>query len=209
MAYSFNGTSQYISGGSAPVSVTPLTMAAFVRREDGNVNTFVCVENADNSDGFKQGFFSNTVFGMAISANNGAFSQSPASSFPLSTTIHAATVFVSSTSRTTYADGASGSVNAASRTPGTLDRFKIAAQGSTGGSVGGFWNGLVSEVALWSVALTAAEVVSLSKGFRPYRVRPQSLVLYAPLVRNLQDLSRAITLTNNNSATVANHPRVY
>jgi hypothetical protein len=40
-------------------------------------------------------------------------------------------------------------------------------------------------------------------------VRPQSLVFYAPLVRDLQDVRGGLTITNNNGATVAAHPRVY
>jgi hypothetical protein len=41
------------------------------------------------------------------------------------------------------------------------------------------------------------------------KVRPQSLVFYAPLVRNLQDVRGGLTITNNNTAAVANHTRVY
>jgi hypothetical protein len=40
-------------------------------------------------------------------------------------------------------------------------------------------------------------------------VRPQSLRFYAPLIRDLQDVRGGLTITNTNSATVANHPRVY
>ena len=40
------------------------------------------------------------------------------------------------------------------------------------------------------------------------KIRPQSLVYYTPLIRDIQDLARGMTLTNTNS-TVANHPRVY
>jgi hypothetical protein len=41
------------------------------------------------------------------------------------------------------------------------------------------------------------------------KIRPQSLVFYAPLVRDLIDVKGGLTITNNNTATVANHPRVY
>jgi hypothetical protein len=41
------------------------------------------------------------------------------------------------------------------------------------------------------------------------KVRPQNLVFYAPLVRDLIDAKGGLTITNNNGATVANHPRVY
>ena len=66
-----------------------------------------------------------------------------------------------------------------------------------------------AEVGIWNVALTAAEIASLAKGMTCDKVRPQSLVFYAPLVRDLIDVKGGLTITNNNTATVANHPRVY
>jgi hypothetical protein len=66
-----------------------------------------------------------------------------------------------------------------------------------------------AEVGIWNAALTAAEIASLAKGMTCDKIRPQNLVFYAPLVRNLQDVKGGLTITNNNGATVANHPRVY
>ncbi len=76
-------------------------------------------------------------------------------------------------------------------------------------SAGVFFLGRLSEVGIWNVALTAAEVASLAKGMTCDKVRPQNLVFYAPLVRDLIDAKGGLTITNNNGATVANHPRVY
>lgn len=69
--------------------------------------------------------------------------------------------------------------------------------------------GDLADISAWNVALTGAEIASLAKGFSPRRIRPQSLVFYAPLLRNLQDLRQGLALTAVNSPTVANHPRVY
>jgi hypothetical protein len=66
-----------------------------------------------------------------------------------------------------------------------------------------------AEVGIWNAALTAAEIASLAKGMTCHKVRPQSLVFYAPLVRDLIDQRGGLTITNNNGATAANHPRVY
>ena len=77
------------------------------------------------------------------------------------------------------------------------------------GSAGLYFNGQIAEVGVWNVALNAAEIASLAKGMTCDKVRPDSLVFYAPLVRNLIDYSGGLTITNNNSATVAVHPRVY
>lgn len=71
------------------------------------------------------------------------------------------------------------------------------------------FDGDIAEVGVWNVALTAAEIASLADGMTCDKVRPQSLVFYAPLVRDLQDVRGGLTITNTNTATVANHPRVY
>jgi hypothetical protein len=76
-------------------------------------------------------------------------------------------------------------------------------------SINNTWSsGDFAEVAIWHEALTAQDVNSLSKGFSPASVRPDSLKLYMPLVRNIIDYKANLTLTNTNT-TVANHPRVY
>jgi hypothetical protein len=65
-----------------------------------------------------------------------------------------------------------------------------------------------AELGMWQSALSAQEVASLADGMTCDKIRPQSLVTYIPLVRDIQDLARGMTLTNTNS-TVAAHPRVY
>ncbi len=70
-------------------------------------------------------------------------------------------------------------------------------------------DGRIAEVGIWNAALTAEEIASLAKGMTCDKVRPQNLVFYAPLVRDLVDQKGGLTITNNNGATVADHPRVY
>jgi hypothetical protein len=82
----------------------------------------------------------------------------------------------------------------------TINRFQAASS---------FGNGSYAEIGVWQEALTAAEIASLAKGMTCDKIRPQNLVFYAPLVRDLQDQKGGLTITNNNGATVANHPRVY
>ena len=72
-----------------------------------------------------------------------------------------------------------------------------------------FGNGQYAEIGVWHEPLTAAEIASLAKGMTCDKVRPQNLVFYAPLVRDLNDQKGGLVITNNNGATVANHPRVY
>ena len=69
-------------------------------------------------------------------------------------------------------------------------------------------DGRLAELAVWNVALTADEIASLAKGFRPHRIRPQSLVFCIPLVRTNQEIRNATSGTTTGTA-VADHPRVY
>jgi len=66
-----------------------------------------------------------------------------------------------------------------------------------------------AEIGIWNAALTAAEIASLANGMTCDKVRPQNLVFYSPLIRDLIDQKGGLTITNNNGATVATHPRVY
>lgn len=120
-----------------------------------------------------------------------------------------AAVLASTTSRTPYLDGTAGTTNTQTNNVGTgQDRLTLATYLS-GSSPQELLNGRLADAAVWNVALSADEIASLAKGFKPTRVRPQSLVFYAPLIRDLNDLRGALPLTNNNSATVTDHPRVY
>jgi hypothetical protein len=69
--------------------------------------------------------------------------------------------------------------------------------------------GRIASCAYWDVELTQAEVSSLARGFPPRRIRPQSLKHYIPLLRNVQDLRQAITLTYTGTPVVGVHPRSY
>jgi hypothetical protein len=77
-----------------------------------------------------------------------------------------------------------------------------------GGGERWFSSGL-AEVAFWSVALTADEIVSLEKGFRPSRVRPSALLFYSDLTRTMQDRRRGTAVSSSADVTAYPHPAVY
>lgn len=70
-------------------------------------------------------------------------------------------------------------------------------------------DGRLAELAVWNVVLTAAEVASLAQGFRPQRIRPQSLVFCVPLLRTNQDIRNATVGTTTGATGGSAHPRVY
>jgi hypothetical protein len=121
---------------------------------------------------------------------------------------HACGVFASNTSRTVYLDGGNSAVNTTSIELSGVNQIRVASRPLIGVE-GLFFDGQIAEVGIWNAALTAAEIASLAKGMTCDKVRPQNLVFYAPLVRDLIDAKGGLTITNNNGATVANHTRVY
>jgi hypothetical protein len=214
MAYDFNGSTQYLNTASAPVTVAPLTFACwFYPDTDTQAQAVMSITDNTETNSNRFGMF---IQGATAGDPLQIFAQSPSATgaitstagFTASTWNHACGVFESTTSRTVYLDGANSATNNTSVTPSGVDRIRIAGRFNNG-IAGAYFDGLIAEVGIWNAALTAAEVASLAKGMTCDKVRPQSLVFYAPLVRNLQDVRGARAITNNNTATVANHPRVY
>lgn len=89
-----------------------------------------------------------------------------------------------------------------------------ASLGTSGPSVGTarMFDGLIAELALWTVELTAADMRSLGDGTCPLSIRPQGLVCYWPLngqgSPEVELISRKVgTITG--SIPVAAHPRIF
>lgn len=124
---------------------------------------------------------------------------------------HVAAVFTSSSSRTVYLNGAAAATDTTTVSVAAITQIRIGCvtQVYSTGNDGAFFNGDIADVGIWNVALTAAEIASLAAGVACSKIRPQSLQFYAPLVRDLIDVRDGRVITNNNGATVANHPRLF
>jgi hypothetical protein len=209
MAYEFNGSDQKLSPASTPVAAAPLTMACWFRPANLTHNGALISLNRSTGGSYFALYFNGSAAGDPISIfkspglTGGLNSTSGAS---VNTWNHACGVFESSSSQSVYLNGGNSATNASAGTPSGINRFDI---GAYLNAAGNFFNGQLAEVGIWNAALTAAEIASLAKGMTCDKVRPQSLVFYAPLVRDLVDQKGGLTITNNNSATVAAHPRVY
>jgi hypothetical protein len=215
MAYSLNGTSQYFTVSSAPVAVVPITMACWFNSNNttSNQRLIGLFNSTDNS----RPYFDINARGadagdpIAISIFNGFSLQTTPTTtgYSSNTWHHACGVFASATSRTIYLDAAGNQTGTTDIQPSGVNSTRIGVFAGSGGALSGYLDGLIAEVGIWNVALTASEIAALAKGMTCDKVRPQSLVFYAPLVRDLQDVKGGLTITNNNTATVATHPRVY
>jgi hypothetical protein len=77
--------------------------------------------------------------------------------------------------------------------------------GSTG--AGTPWDGDVAEVAVWNDVLTAADAAQLGKGYSANLVKPNTLRLYAPLIRRV-DCTRVKDGSSGGAPPVSVHPRI-
>jgi hypothetical protein len=210
MAYRFTAiSSQYLSAGASVTAGSPVTIAYWVRPTDTLGGNFMHVSVGDSGSThriqmYRAGGANFNIDSIATSAAGFLIS----SAFSAGTWAHCACAFASNTSRTPYINGSASSTNTTNiGTQNAFNETLIAARRNV--TAGVFGNDTIAEVGIWNAALTAAEIASLAKGMTCDKVRPQSLVFYAPLVRDLIDARGGLSITNNNGATVANHPRVY
>ena len=216
MAYQFTAaSSRHLSTASAPATTFPVTLACwFQLTNTGNNTALVVLQDADTQSrlqitnngstspkrALQATYFDSAGFFGRIGINESAYSTN--------TWYHAAGVFASTSDIDAYFNGSAGFQDIQSpRTLSGIDQMLIGARRAA--SLGQYHDGLIAEVGIWNVALTQPEIASLAAGYTCDKVRPQSLVFYAPLCRDLIDVKGGLTITNNNSATVANHPRVY
>lgn len=146
-------------------------------------------------------------------SNNGYYPAQLASTPPLNTWFHLAVTYDGSVSRI-YLDGVLDGTSAAFGPGNSSDAYTSLMGAVTSG--GGYDNaptsfptGQVAEVGFWDTVLTDDEIVSLAKGFRPSRVRPDKLQTYFPAVRRLLELKKGGASLIWGTLVVSDHPRVF
>jgi len=215
MAYNFTSGSSHLSTTTTPVTNAPCTFACWFRVASlplgDSHGTLLCISHYQNSAHAQlislRGANESNVIGAGVFDGN--YSQANSASAPsINTWSHAAGVFSTTSNRIAYLNGTAGTANTESR-PNLANINSIGIGAVSRPTASEFLIGLSADVGIWNVALTAAEIASLAKGMACDKVRPQSLVFYAPLARDLIDVRGGRAITNNNTATVANHTRIY
>jgi hypothetical protein len=211
MAFLFaSASSQYLIGGSAPVTAEPLTISCWYRpTSTPGVNVVVSINGATGNDRFMLVVRSSDMQAIRIdTAGSATTAVSAVSTNNAGEWVHLLGVFGSSGENiAAYRNGAVGTPVTNPGTSITVNRILIGARLS-GGAAGAFANGDIAEVGVWNVALSAAEIAALSKGVTPARVRASNLAYELRLIRTIQDLRRGLVMTNTNGATVSPHPRI-
>ena len=214
MARSFNGSSQYASlnGGVFAMTGLPCTTAFWMYPNSTSGNQWpVYSQNMAATQ-----INSSVILNYPSSGKvTGQTTDTVATSLPTATANFSASSWYhvahscGTGSTTIYLNGGNSAAQSASPTV-TCDRCIRGASNLT--SPGSYFNGRLAEVGFWTVALTADEVLTLSKGMSPLFVRPQSLVHYWPLRGSYSpeiEVMRAGGLTLTASPAFADHPAIF
>lgn len=207
MAIDLNGSNQYLARTEAITVTLPFTMACWANfdgvQQPGIMA--ICLEATSNLKGHAILTYNDTVravtqnvtFGEAVTT--GTFS--PGSWF------HACGVWSADNARAAYVNGGGKGTNSTNITaPATPNRTMIGAY-YYNSSVVGFVNGKVAEAAIWSLALSDAEVALLASGVSPLFVKPEALLAYWPLI--IYDAVQEMNVVSHQTLGAANSPASY
>jgi hypothetical protein len=179
-------------------STANIGTALWIGRQDASDVADILLFRGDTGGDPVQYRFSDGL--AAAGANHG-------SAYSADTLYHMCAVKASNTSHSIFRDGAGKVTSATSVGGANKNRIALGAYWASS-ATSNFLTGTVAMAGFWSTFLDDAEVASLAKGFPPRRVRPQALVFYAPLVRDVFDWRKNPTMTDSGSG-VAVHPRAY
>lgn len=209
MAYAFaSASSQYFSSTSSPMATAAtITMSLWQNVTGSATGALASLQNST-------GAHASGMYNLNNNSSRGYHANSTTNGQPVATGTLSANVWhhycfknSSATSRDMFRDGGNKGSNATNVTAPDTTRLIVGASWDSSNNIVSLLNGRIAELAIWNVALTDDEIASLAKGFRATRIRPQSLVYYAPLVRETIDERGAIALTATNGPTVYEHPR--
>jgi hypothetical protein len=205
-AITFNGTNQQLTIPSGTVSNTlPKTFSVWYYPTSNKLAGLMYFRDASSQNVLILQTTSAGKAEYAIRGASGGYAIPQSSNTQtLNVWNHMAGKSASLTSHAVWLNGTKATSSATAVALGaTLTSQAI---GSIGGS--GYFPGRIAEVAAWNADLTDDEIASLAKGFSPDRIRPQSLVIYAPLNREVIEIKGGVTITNSAGAA-ADHPRTY
>ncbi len=209
-----NNTANYLSRGAEtipnPTGVT-YSISAWFRRASTQADAHNFYAQAEPAG--------NNFFGLAVGGDEkvAMFSKAGGVSAANATTTtttsvgvwhHCCGVQSSATLRTAYLDGGGSGTSTESQNPGTLNTTVGILL--IGGSAFSPADGDLGEVAVWSGALSAGEVLALARGASPLVVQPSSLLAYWPIIGVSSpepDRWRGLGLTINGTVAAAGtHP---
>lgn len=210
MSRLLNGTTDFLEVSKAFAGgATPLSMGCWFNMTTTTLSSVIMgMHDGTANERFQLNHPSSPCNIQALTGHLGSTSNSATStSASAGVWNHALGVWASATSRASYLNGGGKGTNATSRVPSGLNTLTI---GARNGAAAPF-DGMICEAAIWNVALSDTDAVTLSLGFSPLLVRPEALVAYWPIMGNYSPeinlmAADALTLTGT---TLAAHTRMF
>jgi len=188
MAFLFDDSNtEYMFLFHAIASSPPFSMACFANTDETIGQTVMSIANHNSDVNYHRLVLCSTASDNKIAADTRTSSGNSYSltttGFLINTWHHVCGVWEGADDRRSYIDGGSKGTNSEGRSPSGLDRTGVGVLIRSTKS--GYMSGFIAEAAIWAVALTDAEVAILAAGYSPLFVRPESLLVYWPMVRKL------------------------
>lgn len=210
MARSFNdAATEYLALDSAPATTMPLSMACWFRSDSVALEQRIMWLGDKDSDAHfyslnARGATAGDPISFSYCAGGSTYRATSTTGYTANTWYHACGVATDAIHKYVYLNGGSKDYDANNATPANLDRICFAKFG--GSTAGNYLSGMVAEAAIWTVALSDADVLMLSKGVSPLLVQGASLVAYWPFLRGDNDWVGGYNLTAYNTPSFDAHP---
>lgn len=205
----------YITGAATLSAAYPVTMNVWFYPPTGigGLIDMVAVGNGSNTSHHRLRI-NNTLLRVSaatVDTGNATTTVATSANYTASAWNMATYVCTSATSRTVYVNAGSSVTTAVSRTVTAPTNWLIGGYYAFASPIP-LYEGYLAEFSVWDAALTADEITSLYRGAKADGIRPQSLKVYVPLVRNHTDtrgLTTSITSNFPSGAAVKDHVRRY
>lgn len=210
MSYTFS-SGNYITSSTTPITSQTFTMSCWFNITNfAAQRTLLAIESADAQNGWRLTTQPTTGAIRLSTRANGTILSAPTTSVGAAASVwgHACAVHSGDSSRAVYLNGENKVLLTTTVTsPTGITNTVIGSPANGNASLVAV--GQIAEVAIWNAPLEDSEVSSLSDGMSAYLIRPQSLVLYSPLIRDIRDLRQARSFSFVGSPPVSDHTRIY
>ena len=180
-----DASSQFLEVDATPVTAIPFTIAGWFRSDSATAGqVMMWIGDKDVADHYWLLRAAGNIAGDPVRIQRAAggtnANTDTTTGYTAGTWHHAAAVFTTAIDVSVYIDGGSEGNGIASREPLNADRVSIGRAGDS--TPDSYFSGDLMEWAIWNVALSDAEVLSLVTAAYPGMVQPSALVRYWPIL---------------------------
>lgn len=205
MARKFASASTQYIYTNAPVTKAPFTVSCWVRTRAGAINKAIwSLGDASGPNHYFMCYLASDTNTYYTAGEGGSFGQTPAGRlWSAEVWSHVVCIEASSTNRRLYFNNRDSGTNTTNITPTGIDRLAIGIRCDNNTSP---MNGDVVDFFVWNVALSVFEIELIYKGVWPGAIRPDKMVMNAPLRGTDEDYIGGKHFTPVASPTWTNNP---